>query len=106
MAKVILTPEAIEDILEIYAYILERDGEERAQTILKRLEQTAYSLDTLPMRGKLPEELVPFGNRNIREVQETPWRIFYRVEKDKVFVLDILDGRRSLAELLLALLAR
>ncbi len=106
MAKVILTPEAIEDILEIYAYILERDGEERAEAILNRLEKTAYSLDTFPMRGKFPDTLVPFGNRKIREVQETPWRIFYRIEKNEVFVLAVLDGRRSMAELLLERLAR
>lgn len=106
MGKVILTPEAVEDILEIYNYILERDGEERAEVILNRLEKKAYSLDTLAVRGKFPEELVPFGNRKIREVQETPWRIFYRVEKDEVFVLAVLDGRRSMAELLLERLAR
>ncbi len=106
MAEVILTPEAIEDILEIYAYILERDGEERAEVILNRLEKTAYSLDTLSMRGKLPEELVPFGYRKIREIQETPWRIFYRTEKHEVFVLAVLDGRRAIAELLLERLAR
>ena len=106
MAKVILTPEAIEDILEIYNHILERDGEERAESILGRLEKRAYGLDKLALRGKFSEELVPFANRKVREVQETPWRIFYRIEKDEVFVLAVLDGRRSMAELLLERLAR
>lgn len=105
MVKVILTPEAIEDILEIYSYILERDGEEQAESILSRLEKTAYSLNNLVQRGKFPDELVPFGNRKVREVQETPWRIFYRIEKNEVFVLAVLDGRRSMAELLLERLA-
>lgn len=99
MVKVILTPEAIEDILEIYNYILERDGEERAESILNRLEKQAYSLSKLVQRGKFPDELVPFGNRKIREVQETPWRIFYRIEKNEVFVLAVLDGRRAIKEL-------
>lgn len=106
MGNVILTPEAIEDILEIYNYILERDGEEQAETILNRLEKKAYSLDTLIQRGKLPDELVPFGNRNIREVQEAPWRMFYRIEKNDVFVLAVLDGRRAMAELLLERLVK
>jgi toxin ParE1/3/4 len=99
MAEVILTPEAMEDILEIYHYILEREGEEHAEAVLNRLEKKAYSLGKLPSRGKLPEELVPFGNRKIREVQEAPWRIFYRPEKEKVFVLSVLDGRRSIREM-------
>ena len=106
MPKVILTPEAIEDILEIYNYILERDGEERAESILNRLKKQAYSLNKLVQRGKFPDELVPFGNRKVREVQETPWRIFYKIEKNEVFVLAVLDGRRSMAELLLERLAR
>ena len=100
MAKVILTPEATRDILEIYNYILERDGEEQAEAILSRLEKKAYSLDKLALRGKFPEELVPFGNRKIREVQETPWRIFYRPEGEEIFVISVLDERRAIKETL------
>ena len=106
MAEVVLTPEAIEDILEIYGYILERDGAEQAESILARLERRVRDLGALGLRGKFPEELAPFGNRKIREVQETPWRIFYRIEQNEVFVLAVLDGRRSMAELLLERLAR
>lgn len=106
MAKVILSPEAIEDIFEIYDYIYEQDGEEQANIVLGRLEKKIYSLESLAMRGKLPEELIPFGNRKIREVQETPWRIFYRPENDEVFVLSVLDSRRSIAELLVERLVR
>jgi len=100
MAKVIVTPEAVEDILEIYNYILDRDGEEQAEAILGRLEEKVHSLDKLALRGKLPEELVPFGNRKIREVQEAPWRIFYRPEREEIFVLSVLDGRRAVKEML------
>ena len=100
MAKVVLTPEALEDILEIYNYILEREGEEQAEAVLNRLEKKVYSLDKLALRGKFPEELVPFGNRKVREVQEAPWRIFYRPEKEEVFVISVLDGRRAIKETL------
>lgn len=100
MADVVLTPEAIEDILEIYGYILERDGKEQAESILGRLEGRVRALGALSLRGKFPEELVPFGNRKIREVQEAPWRIFYRPEGAQVFVLGVLDGRRTLREML------
>ena len=106
MAEVTLTPEAIEDIFEIYSYILERDGEEQAGAILTCLEKRTYSLGQLALRGKFPNELEPFGNRQVREVQETPWRIFYRVERDDVYVLAVLDGRRAMEELLLERLAR
>ena len=101
MAKVVLAPEAIEDMLGIYQYILDHDGMEQAEDILQRLEKKMYSLEKLALRGKFPDELVPFGNTQIREAQEKPWRIFYRPENDEVFVLAVLDGRRAMAELLL-----
>ena len=106
MAEVILTPDAVEDIIEIYNYILERDGEEQAEAILNRLKKRVCGLDKLALCGKFPEELVPVGNRKVREVQEAPWRIFYRTDGDKVFVLSILDGRRAMQELLLERMVR
>ena len=106
MAEVILTPEAINDLVEIYHYIHAQDGREQAEAILARLEKRASSLESLAMRGKPPEELIPFGNYTIREIQESPWRIFYRPEQDKFFVLSVLDGRRAMAELLLERLVR
>ncbi|SHN52002.1 type II toxin-antitoxin system RelE/ParE family toxin [Desulfovibrio litoralis] len=101
MAKVVLSPEAIEDILSIHQYILERDGFAQAEAILQRLENKVYSLEKLSLRGKFPDELLDFGNSKIREIQEAPWRIFYYPEKDTIFVLAVLDGRRSMADLLL-----
>lgn len=100
MGKVFLTPEATDDLLEIYKYILEREGEEQAELILNRLEERVYSLATLALRGKYPDELVPFGNRSVRELRESPWRIFYRPEESTVFVLSVLDGRRAIKEIL------
>ncbi len=73
---------------------------------MKRLEKRAYSLDKLALRGKFPDELAPFGNRKIREMQEIPWRIFYQVEQNEVVILAVLDGRRAMEELLLERLAR
>ena len=101
MAKVILAPEAIEDILGIYEYILDHDGMEQAEEILQKLEMKVHSLAKLALRGKFPDDLVPFGNTQIREVQEKPWRIFYRPENEEVLVLAVLDGRRVMAGLLL-----
>ena len=65
----------------------------QAKNILNRLEACIQTLATLAMRGRLPEELTAFGNTKIREIQEFPWRIFYRPESDEVFVLIVLDGR-------------
>lgn len=101
MYKVIISPAAIDDLMGIYLYILENDGEEQAEDILTKLQDRILSLEQFPLRGKLPEELSPFGNTAIRELQEPPWRVFYRPEEHEVYVLSVLDGRRSMADLLL-----
>jgi toxin ParE1/3/4 len=100
MAEVVLAPEAIADLVDIYRFICDREGAEQAQAVLSRLERKVKSLADLPLRGKLPEELAPFGNKRIREVQEAPWRLFYYLEGETVVVLNVLDGRRMLDELL------
>lgn len=106
MPEVTLSPEAVEDILTVYNFILECDGEAPAEAILTRLETRCYSLDKSASRGKFPDELTPFGNQKIGEVRESQWRIFYRAELDKIIVLAVLDGRRSMQELLLERMAR
>lgn len=106
MPEVTLSPEAVEDILTVYNFILECDGEASAEVILTRLETRCYGLNKLASRGKFPDELTPFGNQKICEVRESPWRIFYRAELDKIIVLAVLDGRRAMHKLLLERLAR
>jgi hypothetical protein len=36
-----------------------------------------------------------------RELIELPWRIIYKIEEDKVFVLAVIDGRRNMEDILL-----
>jgi hypothetical protein len=65
-----------------------------------------YGPGVLSTEKGIDDELVPFGNRTIREVQETPWRIFYRIEKKEMVALAVLDERWNIAQLLLERLAR
>jgi len=41
-----------------------------------------------------------------RELIVRPWRIIYRFDAQRVYVLGVLDGRRDLASLLLERLTR
>ena len=45
-------------------------------------------------------ELASLDVVNYRELLVLPYRIVYRIEKPKVFVLAVLDGRRDLRQLL------
>jgi len=73
----------------------------RAERILDRIIARAESLDVSPERGRTPPELRAIGNRTWREIQERPWRILYRIDGKTVQIHAVLDGRRSLDDILL-----
>jgi len=91
---------ACADLAAIIEYIA-RDDVAAARSVLEKLEQTAQSLTTLPMRGRVVPELAAFGIHVYRELIVSPWRMIYRVSGKTVHVLAVVDGRRNLEDLLL-----
>lgn len=73
----------------------------RADAVVGRIIARFESLDRSPEPGRTPNELRSIGNRTLRELQESPWRILYRIVGTKVEVPGVLDGRRDLDEILL-----
>ena len=57
LLEVLLSPEAGQDLQDIYTYIAASAGHEQADTILGTLEQVILSLESLPLRGNIPPEL-------------------------------------------------
>jgi plasmid stabilization system protein ParE len=91
---------ARDDLEGIAAYIAE-DDVFNALKVVERIELRAASLTTLPMRGRVVPELRWHGVTAFQELIERPWRIIYRIEPRRVVVVSVLDGRRSLEDLLL-----
>ena len=98
--QVFLISEAEEDILDIYNYILINDSLNNANYVFDKLQETCNSLSHSPDRGHYPPELERIGILNFKEIHFKPYRIIYEMIKKKVFIHCILDGRRSLQELL------
>ena len=98
--QVLVVAEAEEDIFEIYKYVLRADGRSRADHLLVRLQETCQSLAETPNRGHIPPELERVGVRAYREIHFKPYRIIYQTVGKKVFIHCVLDGRRSLQEIL------
>jgi len=96
---------AIEDLEEIVFYIAS-DSPITAEKILGRLQSRAASLESSPRRGRIVPELAHFGMRSWRELICKPYRIVYRIEKSKVYVLAVIDGRRNIEDFLLDRLLR
>jgi len=92
--------DAEEDIVEIYQYVALHDSEDVAKYLLNKLEEACLNLTSYPNKGHIPPELERIGIFNYKEIHFKPYRIIYQVLNKEVYVHCVLDGRRSLQELL------
>jgi addiction module RelE/StbE family toxin len=94
-----ITANAKKDLREIISYIA-RDNPITAVKILEKIESKMNTLDHFPYRGGYVPELL---KRNIKDWQllESPWRIIYKIDKDVVNVLLIIDSRRNVQDILI-----
>jgi toxin ParE1/3/4 len=90
---IVFTPEAQNDLLDLYEYIADRDGPGRALGYITRIEKTCMSLSSLPERGTARDDLRP-GLRVIGFEHRV--LIAFQVRSDSVAILRILYGGRSL----------
>lgn len=98
--RVYVLKEAQRDIRDIYEYIGLNDAAEKAEHVYQNIEKIIEGLRELPGRGVYPMELAEQGITDFRELFFKPYRIVYRIEGKKVFVVLVVDGRRNVAELL------
>jgi toxin ParE1/3/4 len=95
-----LTDDAVRDLEDIFDYISESDGPEKADYVLGKIEKMVLNLTELPERGTHPKELLDLGLREYREVFFKPYRVVYRVLDKNIYVYMIADGRRDMQALL------
>jgi toxin ParE1/3/4 len=88
------------DLSEIIEYI-DKDPPQTVLKVLKTLESQTKKLDQFPKSGRIIPELKKHNIYKYRELIHAPWRIFYKTEEEKVFILAVIDGRRNVEDLLL-----
>lgn len=94
-----------QDLVSIIEFIA-KDSIDRSLSILKTIREKAESLELYPERGRIVPELKFHNIELYRELIVSPWRIIYRIEKNSVYVLAVLDGRRNLEDLLMERILR
>jgi toxin ParE1/3/4 len=92
--------DAEEDLFEIYRYFALSVTSDKAEKLLRELEEVCLSLETMPERGHIPHELEWIGVRVYREIHYKIYRIIYQVIESDVFIHCVLDGRRDLQDIL------
>ena len=104
--RIRITSPAEHDILDLFDYISRKDSIENAEYVLREIEVLIVSLDTNPVRGHFPEELLDHGIKSFREVLFKPYRIICEVINKEVVVHLCVDGRRDIRSLLMRRLVR
>ena len=89
-----------QDLLDIYYYVAYHDDEEKALNLLDKLEEACLSLDNMPQRGVIPQELSQIGVLDYLQIVCFSYRILYQIDNDQVFIYAVLDGRREMQQLL------
>ena len=92
--KIFWSPLAVERLENIFEYIL-KDDSIAAQKITEKIFKKVESLSKFPERGRK----VPEANREeIREVFESEYRIIYRIEPKRIFILSIRNFKQLLPD--------
>ena len=90
--KIVWTQPAVEDLHELHAYIA-RDSELYASGFVERLILAVEALENYPKLGRI----VPEGNdESVRELLYQHYRLIYRVTKDHIQMLSVIQGARDL----------
>ena len=94
--RIAFSPEARDDLNDLYLYIAERSGDVRAMTFIERIEAQCLGLTDFPERGTRREDIAP-GLRIIGFERRVA--IAFHVDPGLVTIDRILYGGRDLGVL-------
>ena len=98
--QVFWTQTAQQDLKKIIEYIAD-DSEVQARRVYLAIKQKADNLRQMPLQGRIIPELRYYSILTYRELISPPWRIIYKTEENKVWVLAVIDGKRNVEDILL-----
>ena len=97
MAKIIWTEPALIDLNEIAEYIA-LDKPTAAKNLVQRIIAKTERLEEFPNSGRKPSEL---KKSRYKEIIVNPCRIFYRIDKNSIYILYVMRSERKLRKFLL-----
>jgi plasmid stabilization system protein ParE len=97
--KVIWTKNAELDLELIIEYI-KTDSIDTAKKIFVAIRQEANKLQDLPKRKRVVPEFQHIGITKYREIVYKRWRIIYKIDDEKIYVLVMIDSSRNLEDIL------
>ena len=92
MARKVIWAQAAYDDLEAIVEYLHRDSPAYASSFVNMVIKSARTLSNLSERGRIVPEL---NNKKIREIFILSYRMIYRIEDDRVFIVALIHGHRD-----------
>jgi toxin ParE1/3/4 len=89
---VIWSPEAEQDLFDIWEYLTAEASARTAEKYLRNIYRASERVRTRPLSGRARNEVMPA----LRSVLVLPYVIFYRVTELSVEIVRVLHGRRDL----------
>ena len=89
---IIWSPEAEQDLFDIYQYLEGEASARTAEEYLRKIRLTCERIRTRPLSGRTRNELMP----GLRSVLVLPYVVFYRAAGSAVEIARVLHGRRDL----------
>jgi len=90
--RIVWSPKAIDDVDSI-AFYISRDSTSYAAVVVKRILDTARSLEAFPLAGRVVPEL---NDTTIRERFVYSYRLIYRIEETTERLQQVMSGKRLL----------
>ena len=87
-------PLAMRSLKRTYNYRKEKSGIEKARKFRKKIFDRVKSLKSFPKLGKVVKSLVD-SEFEYRFIIEGHFKIIYRIEKDKIIIIEFFDSRQS-----------
>ena len=100
-----VSPFAQDDLNEIIEYYSSY-SQDYVETTISEFEENVMSLQQHPKSGRIIPELERQGITQYRELIQGYYRIIYKISKDKIIVLTVIDGRRNFEEIIIEKLSR
>lgn len=97
--EVIWSQSAKFDLESIIEYI-KTDSIDIAKKIFFDIKEECENLNYFPKRNRIVPELQQIGILKYRELIYKRWRIIYKIEYTKVYILLVVDSSRNLEDIL------
>ena len=97
MAQIIWTEPALSDLNAIAEYIA-LDKPDAARSLVKQVFSSVDNLEPFPELGRTPPEL---KLSKYREIIVDPCRIFYRIDRNNIYILHVMRGEMRLRRYLI-----